>query len=313
MLESTHSPLRHPIAAALFLTFAGLAALAAPVHAAPTLGFVEHWSGATLNNWGGGALYVNPGAGGVSGANDGYLQFTTPNGIQHRLGARSFGTEYQGDWIAAGITQVRLWLNDVGADEELEMHFSIGIEQFNFWQYNVGFLPPENEWAEFVVDLSSSANWTRTIGTAGTFSAALQGATAIHVRHDNAPYVQEPNPIDGTVGLDRVLLTNGIVGVSSGGPPVARPVQLAAPVPNPSRGPVAFSLAVFDGGAVKLEVVDAAGRRVRRDELSAGGAGARTWIWDGRDDSGRRVPAGYYRVRATSPSGGTSRGVIRLD
>jgi hypothetical protein len=113
--------------------------------------------------------------------------------------------------------------------------------------------------------------------------------------------------------MDHLLLTNGIVGVEPERRTVMQPVQLAAPVPNPSRGPVALALQVFDGGAVRVDVVDAAGRRVRSAELAAGGSVQRVWTWDGLDDSGRAVPAGYYRVRATSPSGGTSRGLVRVN
>jgi flagellar hook capping protein FlgD len=312
MHSTAHDAPLHARLTGLALALATLIASAVGAHAAPTLGFVEHWTGATLHDWGGGAVTTNPGAGGFNGASDGYLRFSTPNGVQHKLGARSFGLEYQGNWQAAGITQVRLWLNDVGVDDPLEMHFSIGAEQSNFWQYNIAFLPPNGQWAEYVVDLSSAANWTHHIGI-GTFDQALQGVTNIHVRHDHAPFERVPDDIDADVGIDRVLLTNGVVGVEPGGPSVANPVRLDAPYPNPSRGPVAFSLEVYDGGAVTLEIVDAAGRRVRRAELAAGGAISRVWTWDGRDDAGRAMPAGYYRVRATSPSGGMSRGLVRID
>jgi len=301
--------------ASLALGIAFLFPLAGTALAAPTLGFIENWTGTTLHNWGGGATNSNPGTGGFGGAGDGYLRFSTPSpsGLQHRLGVRSFGTEYQGDWLAAGISQVRLWLNDVGVDDPLEMHFSIGIEQSNFWQYDIAFLPPHGQWAEFVVDLSSATNWTRTIGDVGTFAAALQGVTTVHVRHDHAPFIQEPDFLDGEVGLDRLLLTNGVVGIDPGGPIVPRALHLAAPAPNPSRGQVALSLEVYDGGPVTLEIVDAAGRLVRRAELAAMGPGARTWTWDGRDATGRQTPAGYYRVRAMGPSGGMSRGLVRVN
>ncbi len=302
-----------PLVASIALALAGLIALTAPAYAAATLGFVENWSGTTLHNWGGGASNSNPGSGGVGGAGDGFLRFSTPNGpLQHKLGARSFGTDYQGDWQAAGISQVRLWLNDVDADDPLEMHFSIGIEHVNVWQYDIAFLPPHGQWAEFVVDLSSATNWTQTFGP-GTFAAALQAVATIHLRHDRPPFVLEPDELDADVGLDRLLLTNGVVGVSPGGPIVPRALQLAAPAPNPSRGPVVLSVEVYDGGPVTLEVVDAAGRMVRRAELSAAGPGTRTWTWDGRDAIGRSAPAGYYRVRAVGPSGGMSRGLVRVD
>ena len=310
MPPTARTPSRHPRLSGIALSLAALILLAGGVHAAPTLGFVEHWTGATLHDWGGGSTYSNPGTGGFLGAGDGYLLFSTS--FDGRLGARSLGAEYQGDWQAAGVTQVRLWLNDVGTDDPLEMHFSIGIEQANFWQYDIAFLPPAGQWAEFVVDLSSATNWTHHIGT-GTFAAALQGATNIHIRHDLAPYTQQPDAITADVGLDRVLLTNGVVGVEPGGPAVAQPLRLAAPYPNPSNGPVAFSLEVYDGGAVTLEIVDVAGRRVRGAELAAGGPMSRIWTWDGRDDAGRVTPAGVYRVRAMSPSGGVSRGLVRID
>jgi hypothetical protein len=288
------------------LTFTGAAI------AAPTLGFLESWPGASLQGWGGGSALSNPGAGGTGGATDGYLRFSTPNGGQRRLGVNSFGTEYAGDWAAAGITQVRLWLNDVGTDDPLEIHFSVGDGTSNFWQYNVSFLPPHDRWAEFVVDLSSDANWTRIIG-AGTFAQALQAVDRVHVRHDLAPFGQSPDLIDADAGLDRVLLTNGVTGVAPGGPGAPRALELAAPMPNPSRGVVAFSLEMFDGGAVSLEIVDVTGRLVRRAGLAATGPGARAWTWDGRDASGRAAPAGYYRVRAVGAAGGASRGFVRLD
>jgi hypothetical protein len=257
-------------------------------------------------------MVSNPGTGGTGGATDGYLRFSTPNGALHNLGVHTTGAGYMGDWTAAGITQVRLWLNDVGADDPLEIHVSIGIPFTNFWQYDVGFAPPHGQWTEFVVDLSNPANWTQIIGT-GTFAQALEAADRLHVRHDLAPFVQQPNALDGDVGLDHVLLTNGIVGVTPGGPIAPRALQLAAPAPNPSRGAVGITLQVYEAGPVRLEVVDAAGRLVRRAELASAGPGPLAWIWDGRDAAGRDVPAGYYRVRAAGRSGGMSRGLVRVD
>jgi flagellar hook capping protein FlgD len=294
----------------LALGFACLLPLGSAL-AAPTIGFVEQWPGISLQGWSSQANNSNPGTGGLGGVGDGFLLFSTPNGIQHNLGSASFGLEYAGDWTAAGITQVRLWLKDVGADDALEMHFALGNGS-NFWHYDVAFMPPSGQWAEFVADLSSATNWSRIIGT-GTFAAALQTVDRVHIRHDKPPFIQQPDPLDGDVGLDYLLLTNGVAGVPPGGPVVTRALQLAAPKPNPSRGPVSIALEVFDGAPVTLEVVDAAGRLVRRTELAAAGPGHRAWTWDGRDAAGRQTPAGYYRVRAKGPAGGMSRGLVRLD
>lgn len=286
-----------------------VAACVTPVVAQPTLGFLQEWPGDTLHGWGGGSPSVNPGTGGRLGAGDGYLRVSTTFPIH--LGTVCFCPEFAGDWRAAGITHVRLWLNDVDDDQALEIHLGIGVEG-NFWQYNTGFIPPENQWAEFDVDLSSASAFTRIIGSSGTFDAALQNVDRLLIRHDRAPFVQRPDSIQADVGIDGLLLTNVALDVSSTGPVARRPVELAPPFPNPARGPVTFSFHSFDGGPVRLEVVDVSGRSVRRVELEAASAGPRLWLWDGRDGAGHLVPAGSYRVRAVGAVGGTSRPLIRL-
>lgn len=306
--RSLHRP---PCLAAPILALIATLALATASVAAPTLGFVETFPGTSVSTWGlGGAIESNPGSGGTGGATDGYLQFKTPNGLQHNLGVRSLGPEYAGNWTAAGITQVRLWLNDVGADDPLEMHFAIG-NGLNFWSYDVAFLPPLHQWAEFVVDLSSSTNWTQIIGT-GTFAQALQAVDRVHVRHDHAPFIQSPDPLDGDAGLDHLLLTNGTLGVPRGAGQAPRALTLAAPAPNPSRGEVTFSLTTFEAGPVRLEIVDATGRLVRQATLASADPATLHWTWDGIDRHGRTAPAGVYRVRAIGGSGGVSRGLVRV-
>src|SRR5262245_52883598 len=81
------------------------------VRAAPTLGFIENWSGTSLSGWAGGSTVSNPGTGGFSGPGDGYL--VVSSAAATNLGTRSIGPEYTGNWSAAGVTQVRVWLNDV--------------------------------------------------------------------------------------------------------------------------------------------------------------------------------------------------------
>jgi len=98
--------------------------------------------------WGGGSNYQNPGHGGVGGDHDGYLRVSADS--LGRFGTRSGGLTYVGDWSAAGITRVQLWLNDVGADDALEIHFALGPNA-NRWLYTVGFDPPNNQWAPFTV------------------------------------------------------------------------------------------------------------------------------------------------------------------
>ena len=50
-------------------------------------------------------------------------------------------------------------------------------------------------------------------------------------------------------------------------------------------------------GTAALDVYDVAGHRVRGIELSGADAGVYTWLWNGTDGSGRRMPSGVYFVR----------------
>ncbi len=301
---------------ALLLTWASCI-LVGHAEAQPVLGALETFTTSGVGGWDGQGTLSNPGTGGVDGAADGYLMIAS--GLNLHLGARNDSSAYAGNWIAANANRVRFFLNDVGADQDLEIHFVIGTTS-NMWQYNTGFLPPDGSWAEFTVDLTSAANFTHTINFFNeTFTQALTGANRILIRHDHAPYTQTPDLLDGEFGLDNVLITNPLVGVGpdvpggAGGPAAGRPVWLAPPSPNPARGAVACAVETFDEGPVRLTVVDARGRVVRSASLPAAPAGRRTWMWDGRDNAGRSVAAGAYRVRAMGPGGGTSRAIVRVD
>lgn len=57
------------------------------------------------------------------------------------------------------------------------------------------------------------------------------------------------------------------------------------------------------GTAVRMRVTDAAGVTVRNVELGTRPGGELALQWDGRDDSGARLPAGRYSVRAEANLG----------
>jgi len=298
---------------ALALAALGPFVLVPPAHAGPTVGFIESFPGAgNTGGWDGGSNLSNPGTGGVGGAGDGYLVMAHTE-FAGRLGTRNLGTDYIGDWLAAGADRVRFSLNDVGADQNLEIHFAIGNVE-NFWHCNLAFIPPNGAWAEFTVDLRDSANFTHIIANDGFgYRFALAHVDRVLIRHDVAPYVQTPNSILGQVGIDDFKIESTTVDV--GDPPPGsgrRAVALAAPFPNPARGATTFAFEAFDDAPVSLAIVDARGRIVRAETLP-GAPGLRRWTWDGRDDAGRTTAAGVYRVRAWGPAGGTSRPLVRID
>ncbi len=308
---------QHPSPRTL-LGFGAIAlALAALVHvpatAGPTIGFVESFPGAgNFAGWDGGALESNPGTGGVGGAGDGFLQIALTD-FASRLGAKNEGANYVGDWLAAGADRVRFSLNDVGGDQAFEIHFAIGNVN-NFWQCNTGFIPPNGSWSEFTVNLADSANFSQIISFDGMgYRFALANADRVLIRHDRAPFVQQPDAILGEVGVDDFKIESTTVGVEDAPLAGGRAVLLASPFPNPTRGGGAtLAFESFDDAPVTIAIVDARGRLVRR-AVVAGAPGHRSWAWDGRDDAGRATAAGVYRVRAWGPSGGTSRALVRVD
>jgi Putative Ig domain/FlgD Ig-like domain len=75
---------------------------------------------------------------------------------------------------------------------------------------------------------------------------------------------------------------------------------LAAPAPEPARGPttIAFGLAVRT--PVRLEVFDLAGRRVATVASGVYAAGRYRQPWDARGDDGRELASGRYVLRLSS-------------
>jgi hypothetical protein len=67
--------------------------------------------------------------------------------------------------------------------------------------------------------------------------------------------------------------------------------------PNPARGGAWITLRIAQPSPVRLQVLDASGRRLREliDEPLA--AGSWRFRWDGRDQSGASAPSGIYFVR----------------
>jgi flagellar basal-body rod modification protein FlgD len=56
-------------------------------------------------------------------------------------------------------------------------------------------------------------------------------------------------------------------------------------------------------GGVTVRIQDAVGQVVREIELGPASAGSLDFTWDGLDDSGEHVEAGYYQVTAEMLSG----------
>ena len=97
-----------------------------------------------------------------------------------------------------------------------------------------------------------------------------------------------------------------------GGAPVGAGIAtLYQNEPNPFRASTTIRYHVPAPTSVRLEVIDLAGRQVRRllssDEVQAG---VHALQWDGRDDAGRQLGVGLYFCRLAAPGVAQSRKMI---
>jgi flagellar hook assembly protein FlgD len=73
-----------------------------------------------------------------------------------------------------------------------------------------------------------------------------------------------------------------------------------------------MELTLAEPGAVRVEVFDLAGRRVRSLANGPFAAGTTSLDWDLTDGSGRRVAAGVYLVRAVTEGATVTRRIVVL-
>ena len=93
--------------------------------------------------------------------------------------------------------------------------------------------------------------------------------------------------------------------------PIRPPVVLSA-FPNPFASGATLVYELERSGAVRLDVFDIQGRR--RAEVAGGfqPSGHHEFGWDGNDDQGRRLPAGMYYLRLSTPDGAQTQKLVRV-
>lgn len=94
-------------------------------------------------------------------------------------------------------------------------------------------------------------------------------------------------------GLSGVPFPDGQLGV----------LRLDEPYPNPCNPAAEVVIHDRAGQAVAVSVLDLRGRRVATDRLVCDAGGRATYRFGGRDALGTALPAGLYRVVASSPQG----------
>lgn len=122
-----------------------------------------------------------------------------------------------------------------------------------------------------------------------------------------------------TTGNKRIIqgaLLSGVVSaVDTGLPGIAALSRIESAAPNPFRASTEISFRLTPAaaeGEVRLEILDAAGRRVRGRIDAARLPGAHVWSWDGLDDHTRHVQTGVYFARLRTIDGVSLRKLIRI-
>jgi hypothetical protein len=90
----------------------------------------------------------------------------------------------------------------------------------------------------------------------------------------------------------------------------AHALRLAAPWPQPASGAMRGRLALARAARVHVEILDLAGRSIRRLGDGEWAAGERELAWDLRDAGGRRVPPGVYVLFARAGEMSLSQRVV---
>jgi hypothetical protein len=113
----------------------------------------------------------------------------------------------------------------------------------------------------------------------------------------SSPLLLDPPPGCGLIGALGLCPPIGIHDVRPPSPPR---LQVRAPRPNPFLERTTIPFYLPRSGQVSVGIYDVMGRRVRALEPGWHTAGDHALEWDGRDDTGRRVPSGAYvaRIRA---------------
>jgi hypothetical protein len=133
-------------------------------------------------------------------------------------------------------------------------------------------------------------------------------------------YVDDPAglPAGATLAYSYAVLRGGVEIARSPAVTVELPgagavaTRLLPNRPNPFNPETEVRFALARAGRVRLEVFDAAGRRVAvlADEVRE--AGEHQVAWRGRDQGGRTVPSGAYYVRLEADGGRDTRKIMLL-
>ncbi|MBN1150828.1 T9SS type A sorting domain-containing protein [candidate division WOR-3 bacterium] len=122
--------------------------------------------------------------------------------------------------------------------------------------------------------------------------------------HGSPKYIHQSNKIDIS-GLNAVEETPS-------SPVLSDIFGLGDFYPNPFVGTAFIPVQISSASSVSLRIFDVSGRTVRTIAVNRELDSNTSFAWDGKDDSGREVSAGIYRVELTSPDRNDSKILIKV-
>jgi flagellar hook capping protein FlgD len=114
----------------------------------------------------------------------------------------------------------------------------------------------------------------------------------------------------GTIGTFMLQVAAQQTGVPEGEHPVKPLAVLARPNPFSTSTNLMFTLA--DSRPVDMQIFDVTGREVRHLSAGVQNAGTHSLSWDGNDNTGRALPAGFYFVRTTAGTWIDEKKIVRI-
>jgi len=164
------------------------------------------------------------------------------------------------------------------------------------WKYKTGgaiYSAPAFIARDTIVCVGSDDGVMHAVHGDGTFREGHKAWTyAVGSPIRSSPALTEVGDLLAGDEAGRLWAFGPLSSVSVPGAPIASGIVVDA-LPNPSRGTVEFVDHSQLGTSGTLSIYDAQGRRVvalRRDSPGS-------WHWDGKDENGKRLPAGVYFYR----------------
>jgi hypothetical protein len=146
--------------------------------------------------------------------------------------------------------------------------------------------------------LANFAQATPITGLAPPATAGARESVLVTGLSDGISYylaIQTADERGNWSALSNIVVRNG---PTSGIGPSAQTLSFSAPWPNPAGGSVHWTYTLPQAEDVRVDVFDLLGRHIHTVASGMRAAGAAELVWDLRDDSGRKVDAGLYFVRA---------------